>query len=143
MITVNNAVFTVKKYFERETKNTILENIQPKIEKIYVAKSHFVFSAVFDVDHLSRLNSNRYRKMVSVNKKTGGIQELHGVEDYFKVSVDSKVIFDDEDQELEDFLKYAKFEFDVDITVKAIQNDNERDAFEKIFGGSFEERERR
>ena len=41
MITVNNAVFTTKKYFEKETKNTILENIQPKIEKIYDLAIHF------------------------------------------------------------------------------------------------------
>ena len=142
MITVNNAMFTAKKYFERETKNTILENIQPKIEKIYDAKNHFVFSVVFDIEHLSSLNSNICRKMVSVNKNTGGIQELHGVGDYFKVSIDSKVMFDDETQELEDFLKYAKFEFDVDIAAKATQNDDENDTFEKIFGGSFEEKEK-
>ena len=141
MITVNNAVFTAKKYFEKETKGTKLENIEPKIKKVYDAKSHFVFSAVFDVEHLSCTNSKIYKKMISVNKNTGGIQELHGVEDYFKVSIDSKVMFDDDTQELEDFLKYAKFEFDVDITAKATQNDHEMDTFEKIFGGSFEEKE--
>lgn len=120
-------------------KNTILENIQPKIEKIYDTKSHFVFFAVFDVKHLNRLNSNRYKKMVSVNKNTGGVQELHGVEDYLKVSIDSKVMFDDDTHELEDFLKYAKFEFDVNISPKKT---NDADTFEKIFGETFKERER-
>ena len=139
MITVNNAVFTAKKYFEKETKDTRLENIEPKIKKVYDAKSHFIFAATFDVSELNIGNHKTINKMVAVNKNSGGIQELHGASDYWKCSVASRVLFDSEKQDLEDFLKYAKFEFDADISPKKT---NDADTFEKIFGGTFEDRKR-